>query len=81
MISLGGRIPQIVLNHQRGNSGELSLISCGLNVLGCIARAFTTIVLTKVSGPPLGFGSRVLGQGFGLGFYDSGCMIGFWDRV
>lgn len=47
MISLGARIPQIWMNHKRGNSGELSLLTCLMNVCGCFARMFTTIVLTK----------------------------------
>ena len=49
IISFGGRIPQIVMNHQRGDSGELSLLTSLLNVLGCVARIFTTLVLTKVA--------------------------------
>ena len=48
MISLGARIPQIWMNYKRGNSGELSLLTCLMNVCGCFARMFTTIVLTKV---------------------------------
>jgi PQ loop repeat len=47
IISLGGRVPQILLNVRRGNSGELSLLTCLLNVLGNAARIFTTIVLVK----------------------------------
>ena len=45
LMSLGGRLPQILLNWKRGNSGELSSASTGLSVLGNIARVFTTIVL------------------------------------
>lgn len=48
IMSFGARLPQIVMNYQRGNSGELSLITCVLNVMGCITRMFTTFVLTKV---------------------------------
>lgn len=47
LLSFGGRLPQIVLNWRRGNSGELSAASTGLSVLGNMARVFTTIVLVK----------------------------------
>lgn len=47
VMALGSSIPQIWLNIQRGNSGVLSPITCGLNVAGCIARMYTTLVLTK----------------------------------
>ena len=43
------RIPQIVLNHRRGNTGELSMFTCLLNLAGCIARLYTTTVLTQDS--------------------------------
>lgn len=49
IISLGGRIPQIVMNVRKGGSGQLSLVTCGMNVAGCFARMFTTLVLTQVS--------------------------------
>jgi len=45
LLALGGRIPQIVLNIRRGNSGELSIISTGLSLAGNLARVFTTLVL------------------------------------
>ena len=48
IIALGGRVPQILMNIRRGNSGELSIITTGLNVIGCAIRVFTTIVLTQV---------------------------------
>ncbi|KAL3131157.1 PQ-loop repeat-containing protein 3 [Trebouxia sp. C0009 RCD-2024] len=47
IIALGGRVPQIWMNHQRGNSGELSIATCILNLAGNLARVFTTLVLTK----------------------------------
>ena len=46
--SLGGRVPQIWMNYQRGNSGELSIATCVLNLAGNLARVFTTLVVTKV---------------------------------
>ena len=49
MIALGARMPQIWMNYKRGNSGELSLLTCLLNVMGCFARIFKTLVLTKVT--------------------------------
>jgi hypothetical protein len=39
-------VPQIWLNCKRGNSGELSLITCALSCLGNLARLFTTVILT-----------------------------------
>ncbi len=48
MIALGARVPQIWMNYKRGDSGELSLLTCSMNVSGCFARIFTTLVLTKV---------------------------------
>ncbi|CAG9466976.1 unnamed protein product [Pedinophyceae sp. YPF-701] len=47
MLALGGRVPQIVLNFRRGNSGELSGATCALNLAGNVARVFTTAVLTQ----------------------------------
>ena len=41
-----GRIPQIVLAHRNGGTGELSLITSLLNVIGNVIRIFTTIQLT-----------------------------------
>jgi len=49
-MALGGRLPQIILNFQRGNSGELSGVSTGLSVAGNLARVFTTLTLV---GDPL----------------------------
>ncbi len=34
MIALGGRLPQIVLNVRRGDSGELSITTSALNLAG-----------------------------------------------
>lgn len=48
------RVPQIVLNYNRKATGELSPITLGLQLLGNIARIFTT--LTQV-GDPLMFAS------------------------
>ncbi|KAK9825708.1 hypothetical protein WJX74_000345 [Apatococcus lobatus] len=47
LIALGGRVPQIVMNWKRGNAGNLSLLTALMNVAGCLARAFTSIVLTQ----------------------------------
>lgn len=46
VMALGSRLPQIMLNIKRGNSGMLSVTSCALNVAGNTARIFTTCVLT-----------------------------------
>lgn len=45
-------MPQIVMNWKRGNAGNLSLLTALMNVAGCLARAFTSIVLTQVLAPP-----------------------------
>lgn len=45
LIAFGGRLPQIILNARRGNSGELSAASTGLSLAGNVARVFTTITL------------------------------------
>ena len=45
LLALGGRMPQILLNLRRGNSGELSIFSTGLSVAGNVARIFTTLTL------------------------------------
>jgi mannose-P-dolichol utilization defect 1 len=50
IMALGGRVPQIILNYRRGNSGELSGASTGLSVAGNLARVFTTLTLV---GDPL----------------------------
>ncbi|KAL4538397.1 hypothetical protein Ndes2526B_g03298 [Nannochloris sp. 'desiccata'] len=50
IMALGGRLPQIILNFRRGNSGELSGASTGLSVAGNLARVFTTLTLV---GDPL----------------------------
>lgn len=34
MVALGGRMPQIVLNIKRGDSGELSITTSALNLAG-----------------------------------------------
>lgn len=39
--------PQILLNVRRGNSGELSLLTCALSLAGNLARVFTTATLVK----------------------------------
>lgn len=52
------RVPQIMLNHQQGHTGELSVATHALQLLGCIIRIFTT--LSQLGGDPvvlLGHGS------------------------
>ncbi len=44
-LALGARLPQILMNWRRGNSGELSILSTGLSVAGNGARVFTTLAL------------------------------------
>ena len=37
-----------MMNVRKGSSGQLSLVTCAMNVAGCFARMFTTLVLTQV---------------------------------
>jgi hypothetical protein len=46
-MGLGARIPQIILNMQRGNSGELAMLSFALSTAGNLIRCYTTAVLTS----------------------------------
>lgn len=46
-MSLGARVPQIVLNVQRGNTGELAMISFALSTAGNLIRCYTTVILTS----------------------------------
>lgn len=46
IVALGGRLPQIILNAKRGDSGQLSGATSALNLAGNFARVFTTVVLT-----------------------------------
>ncbi len=46
VMAVGARLPQIWLNWRRGNAGVLSVVTCCLNVAGCVVRIFTTLVLT-----------------------------------
>lgn len=41
------RVPQILLNWRRRNTGELSPITLGLQLLGNVARIFTTIAQVR----------------------------------
>lgn len=41
--AVGSRVPQIVLNIKRGGSGELSIITYLLNVLGCAVRPAASV--------------------------------------
>ena len=46
IVALGGRLPQILMNHKRGDSGQLSAATSALNLAGNAARVFTTLTLT-----------------------------------
>ena len=64
LLAVGGRLPQILLNLRRGDSGELSMISCGLSLAGNLARMFTTMTLV---GDPIilaAAGTQVGGEGW-----------------
>ncbi|GMH45216.1 hypothetical protein BSKO_13173 [Bryopsis sp. KO-2023] len=47
ILAIGGKFLQIWENLRRGNSGELSIITCGLNVAGTVARMFTHLTMTQ----------------------------------
>lgn len=47
ILAIGGKFLQIWENIRRGNSGELSIITCGLNVAGTVARMFTHFTMTQ----------------------------------
>lgn len=47
ILAVFGRIPQVVLNWRRGNSGELSFGSTLLSVIGNVCRVYTTMALVK----------------------------------
>lgn len=46
-MSVGARLPQIWLNFQRGNTGELSILTFALSSIGNLIRVYTTAVLTS----------------------------------
>ncbi|KAI7842633.1 hypothetical protein COHA_003737 [Chlorella ohadii] len=70
LLALGGRLPQILLNLRRGNSGELSLGTCALSFVGNLARVFTTATLVK---DPLILGSAAVQAGGGEACASDGC--------
>ena len=42
-LAVMGRVPQLAANFSQGHTGQLSLITTALNLLGNIARIFTTL--------------------------------------
>ena len=42
-IHLCARPPQVIQNQRQRHTGQLAIITCALNVLGNIARVFTTL--------------------------------------
>ncbi len=47
ILAVLGRLPQVVLNYRRGNSGELSFGSTLLSVIGNACRVYTTMAIVK----------------------------------
>jgi mannose-P-dolichol utilization defect protein 1 len=47
ILAVLGRLPQVVLNMRRGNSGELSFGSTLLSVIGNACRVYTTLALVR----------------------------------
>ena len=43
VIVMGSRLPQIYKNWKAKSTGHLSLVTCTINVVGCIVRLFTTL--------------------------------------
>ncbi|CAD7704071.1 unnamed protein product [Ostreobium quekettii] len=64
--AVASRVPQIVLNIKNGGSGELSITTYLLNVLGCAARVLTTLALT---------GDMLLLAGMALQFVLNGVLL------
>jgi hypothetical protein len=42
-VMLGARVPQILKNFTEKSTGQLSIITFGVNTLGCVARIFTSM--------------------------------------
>lgn len=59
MTGVGALLPQILLNHRQGSTGEWSAITAGLSSAGNGLRVFTTVQLT---------GDPILMVGFTAGF-------------
>lgn len=43
LLFLCARVPQILKNFRARSTGELSLITCSMNLGGCLARIFTSL--------------------------------------
>lgn len=43
VVFMAARVPQIVSNFRTRNTGQLSLATNAINLLGCVVRIFTTI--------------------------------------
>lgn len=43
LVFLTARVPQIVKNYRTKSTGQLSSITCGMNLAGCVARIFTSL--------------------------------------
>lgn len=43
LIFMAARLPQIWTNFKSGSTGQLSSVTCLINLMGCIVRIFTTI--------------------------------------
>jgi hypothetical protein len=42
-VMIGARLPQIAKNFAEKSTGQLSVITYGVNTLGCVARIFTSM--------------------------------------
>ena len=62
VLLLVARLPQIYKNFKEKSTGQLSLITYGVNTVGCVARIFTTM---QEGGGTAMLRSYMLGEGKG----------------
>jgi mannose-P-dolichol utilization defect protein 1 len=65
ILMLVARLPQIYKNFKDKSTGQLSLITYGVNTVGCVARIFTTM---QEGGGDAMLRSYILGKWSGSGF-------------
>ncbi|KAG0148228.1 hypothetical protein CROQUDRAFT_41757 [Cronartium quercuum f. sp. fusiforme G11] len=62
-LSISSKIPQIIINHTKKSTGQLSFFLVFSSFLGCLARLFTTITETGDQTLLLNFGSGTILNG------------------
>jgi len=43
LVFMAARVPQIISNFRAKATGQLSLVTCGINVVGCVVRIYTSL--------------------------------------